>query len=394
MVSEQRLRLLVVASTFPARIGDGTPAFVLELAQYEAQYFDTMIVVPRVPGAVRSEDIGGVRVERFPYFFRRWETLAHGAIIENIRAQPWLTVEVPPLFVAEAIAVRRAVRRFRPHVMHLHWVVPQGIVGTLAAPHVPTILSTLGGDVYALNGPLWRRLKSRAIRQADAVTTMSSEMRDRLLDLGADPARTHVLPMGVDLGAVRRADASPVSGRIVFAGRLVEKKGVPVLFDALRRLDADVPWSLQVIGDGPLRAALEAAADGLPVQFAGQLRRADFARALAQAEIVVLPSVQASTGDQEGLPVTLLEAMGAGRAVVASDLAGINDAVVHGESGILFPPGDADALREALRSLLADPRRRSELGAEAARRAEQYSLETIGSRFVDLLQAAAGRRTA
>jgi glycosyltransferase involved in cell wall biosynthesis len=390
MARERRRRLLVVTSTFPARVGDGTPEFILELARYESRHFDTMVLAPRVPGAVRTEDLDGVHVERFPYFLRRWELLAHGAIIDNVRSKPWLAAEVAPLMLAESWAVRRAVARFRPDALHLHWIVPQGIVGAIAARGVPAVVSTLGGDVYALTNAAWRRAKTFALRNAYAVTTMNADMRGRLIDLGADPARTHVLPMGVDLALIdRAAGVRREPGRIVFAGRLVEKKGVPVLFDALRQLDTGSHWSLDVIGDGPLRSALEAAAAGLSVRFLGQLGRDDFARALSAAEIVVVPSVQAASGDQEGLPVTLLEAMAAGAAVVASDLPGINDAVVDGESGILFPPGDPAALARALRILLGDAERRRGLASAARQRAQRYSIEAIGEQFVALLTASA-----
>jgi glycosyltransferase involved in cell wall biosynthesis len=87
--------------------------------------------------------------------------------------------------------------------------------------------------------------------------------------------------------------------------------------------------------------------------------------------------------------VTLLEAMAAGAAVVASDLPGINDAVVDGESGILFPPGDPAALARALRILLGDAERRRGLASAARQRAQRYSIEAIGEQFVALLTASA-----
>ena len=155
------------------------------------------------------------------------------------------------------------------------------------------------------------------VRQASAATAVNSDMAERLRRLGNPPSGVHVLPMGVDARLIRSASAGvePVAGRIMFAGRLVEKKGVQVLLEALARLPRELAWSLDVVGDGPMRATLEARATelGLPVTFHGQLPQRDLAARWGLCTIAVLPSVEASTGDRDGLPVTLLEAMAVGK---------------------------------------------------------------------------------
>ena len=398
-----RPRLLVLASTFPATADDGTPAFVRDLAAHEATEFDTVVLVPRVPGAPRTESGGAIVVERFRYFPRRWEDLADGAILENLRRRRSRWLQVVPFLVAEAFALRRAVRRHRPDVLHVHWIVPQGIAALLAARSVPWLVTTLGGDVYALKDPVSRRLKRAVLRRAGAVTAMNTDMTARLVAQGAPAGATYVLPMGADVETVRAAGAGVerVPGRILFVGRLVEKKGLAVLLRALRsvtvppgQLPGAPGWSLEVVGDGPLRAELERAAEGLPVTFLGALSRTELAKAYARSEVVAVPSVTAASGDQDGLPVALLEAMAAGCAVVGSRIAGIDAAVVDGESGVLVPPGDEAALAAALTALLADPDRRAKLGAAARTRADDFSVASIGERYCTLLRevAAQGHR--
>jgi glycosyltransferase involved in cell wall biosynthesis len=217
-------------------------------------------------------------------------------------------------------------------------------------------------------------------------------MTARLVAQGAPARATHVLPMGADVAAVRAAGAGVERepGRVLFAGRLVEKKGLAVLLAALRTVQAP-GWSLEVVGDGPLRAELETAAAGLPVTFRGALPRAELARSYARSEVVVVPSVAAASGDQDGLPVALLEAMAAGCAVVGSRIAGIDAAVLDGDSGLLVPPGDAGALAAALDLLLSDPHRRAKLGAAAAARSEEFSVTAVGARYRALLHAVAAR---
>ena len=405
---QRRPRLLVLASTFPADVGDGTPAFVADLARVEATAFDTVVLAPLVPGGRRQEVREGYEVRRYRFFPRRWEDLADGAILENLRARPSRWLQVPTFFLAGALAVRRAVRDTAPDVVHVHWIIPQGLMALLAARRVPWLVTTLGGDLYALTSGPARFLKRQVLRRAGAVTVMNQEMQRVVVDLGVPEAKVRVLPMGVELGRIHRPeDAAPrVSGRVVFVGRLVEKKGVTVLLDALRDLPAGTDWSLDLIGDGPLRGELEAQAAPLGdrVTFHGQLGAGDLGRRLAGAAVAVFPSVRARSGDQDGLPVALLEAMAAGTPIVASDLPGLSDAVAgssalpdataDGPAGGLVEPGDAAALTAALARLLGDGALREGMARAAVQRAAAYSMDAIGARYVELLQGALPTGTA
>jgi glycosyltransferase involved in cell wall biosynthesis len=284
------------------------------------------------------------------------------------------------------LAIRREVRRTKPDVIHVHWLIPQGLAALIAAPNVPKLVTTPGGDVYGLRDGVSRRLIRAVLKNADAVTTMNTDMHDRLVELGADPASTVVLPMGADVAAIRplAVAAKRRTARILFVGRMVEKKGLSVLFAALRLLD-ETRYELRVVGDGPLRAQLTGVSSGLSATFVGALGREALAAEYGAASIAVFPSVAAASGDQDGLPVALLEAMSVGCAVVASDLPGLRDAVVDGVSGLLTPPGSASELAAALRRLLGDPQLCDQLGRAAAVRAESFSVDAIGGRYVALL---------
>lgn len=387
----RRLRLMVVASTFPGHEDDGTPAFVRDLSSRLSEAFETTVLVPRVPGSQRSEVIGNLRVERFPYFPRRWEDLAHGAILENLRERPLRWLQVPPFLLSEALHLRRLLRRHRPDVLHVHWIVPQGLTALVVARSVPWVVTTHGGDVYALNDPISRRLKRAVLRRARAVTTVNVDMRERLIEAGSDPATTYVQVLGADMETIRSAASAEteVPGRLLFVGRLVEKKGVAVLLDALRMLPTDLDWTLEIIGDGPLRSSLEAQAQGLPVTFSGAASREQLARAYGRSTAVVVPSVPAASGDQDGLPTVVLEAMGAGRPIVASALPGIDEAIEDGVTGLLAAPNDPASLARALTQVLTDAELRARLGQAARLRSDDFTLEACAKRFVDILSTAA-----
>jgi colanic acid/amylovoran biosynthesis glycosyltransferase len=385
-------KLLVLASTYPAHTGDGTPQFVRDLATVEALRYKTTVLVPAVPGGARREVDGLLEVHRFRYFPRRWEDLADGAILENLRSRKSRLAQVLPLFVAEVLAIRREVAALRPDVIHVHWLVPQGLAALVAAPRVPKLVTSHGGDVYGLRDRVSRALFRAVLKNADAVTTMNTDMLGRLVELGADPATTVVLSMGADAATIKplAAAARRRAGRILFVGRLVDKKGVSVLLEALGLLDGR-GYDLRVVGDGPLRAQLNGESAGLPVTFLGVLGREALAAEFGAAAIAVFPSVPAASGDQDGLPVALLEAMTAGCAVIASDLPGLRDALRDGESGFLTASGSAQELATALGRLLGDPALRDQLGRAASTRAQDFSVEAIGGRYVALLDQVRAR---
>ena len=244
-----------------------------------------------------------------------------------------------------------------------------------------------------------RALKRSVLRHASAVTVMNEDMRARAIALGSDPDATHVLPMGAqvaqfaDAAVGRAGSAADGPIRLLAVGRLVEKKGFHVLLKALAAIGGD-GWHLTVVGDGPHRAKLERAAEGLPVSFAGQLTRDQLTRADAEAEVAVFPSVRAASGDQDGLPVALLEAMASGCAVVVSDLPGLAEAVEPEVSSIVVPTGDVEALTAALTRLIGDRRLAAELGSAAAIRAQRFDVAAVADAYAELLGEAASRGTA
>ena len=406
-------KLLVLASTFPGTPGDGTPAFVLDLALQQARTFDVTVLTPMVPGAAKSETLYSkdgslqIQVQRFRYWFKATEDLAAGAILDNLKARKSRFLQVPFLLHGLFWGTRKFVRQQQPAAIHAHWVIPQGILATLAAPKVPLLVTTHGGDIYALNHPVMLRLKRFVFGRAAAITTVNSQMKAQLVSWGQPEKKISLLPMGVDtqsVGAI--ADlASKVPAQLLVVGRLVEKKGIEYLFDAMRLLQGKGMFlpdgsfgTLQVIGDGPIRAELQKRATGLPVKFLGQRGRDEVLQAIARSEVMVIPSVTAANGDQEGLPVTLLEG-GAGKiCVVASALPGIDEVIETGVSGILVPQRDSQALADSLDRVMHDAGLRQRLAEGIAKSVERFDITTIGDGYnkvlLDLLSSSNQRRNA
>jgi glycosyltransferase involved in cell wall biosynthesis len=237
-------------------------------------------------------------------------------------------------------------------------------------------VSLHGSDVFVAERlRLARILAQRAFAAAGAVTACSSDLQRRALLLGASPKRTRVVPYGVDVGAFApdpghgasiraRLGVAEDSFLILGFGRLVEKKGFRYLIEAAALTDGA---RVVIAGEGDLRAELEALArdTGAPVTFCGALPREAMAAAIAAADVAVVPSVVDRAGNVDGLPNALLEALAAGRPIVASRVAGIPDVIEHDRNGLLVPEKDPAALAEALRRLVRENATRERLASAA-----------------------------
>ncbi len=396
--------LLVLTSTYPRRADDTDPGFVHELCRRLAlRGFAVTVLAPRAPGLAREEWMDGVRVLRYAYFLNRFETLAYdGGIVPRIRARPWRLLLVPALLAGLVSATRRQLRGDRFAAIHAHWVVPQGLAAVAARRGSrPPILCTMhGGDLFALRSAFMARIRRYCLARCDAVTVVSRFMQQVVEDSGdAPPGGVAVRPMGVDLREdfTLGDEAERADDRVLFVGRLVEKKGVAHLVEAVALLSREaVPVHLDIVADGPLRPHLEALARRLEVEervrFLGALPHRELPSLLRRATLAVVPSVVDRSGDQEGLGLVTIEAMGCGCPVVASDLPAIRDAVEHEATGLLVPPGDPPALAAAMRRLLADPALRACL-ASAAREAalERFDWSAVADGYAEILRRLADR---
>ncbi len=358
-------RILVLTTTFPGRPNDGTPRFVADLAYALADEFDIVVLTPHIPGIAGRETDRGVEIHRFRYGPERFETLADGAILANLEANPLRLLQLPLLTASMWWHTFRLLRSFRPDAVHAHWSVPTGLIASLFPSSIrrPVLITSHGVDLHALQRQPLEFVRKLALRRAAAVTTVSDELAARVFDISG-LRDVPVIPMGAtldDLDAVEQTERRP--NEVLYVGRLADKKGVEVLLEALTLLPK---MSATIIGDGPLRSSLVTLAETLGVQdrarFLGQQQRDDVMTAMDTATVLAIPSVTAPNGDREGTPVVLAEAIAHKIPIVASRLGGLGEQL-DDETGWLVPEGDALALAEALGRAVDEPN-------EAARRAK------------------------
>jgi len=257
-------------------------------------------------------------------------------------------------------------RRWRPRIAHTHGSLAGRVAAALAGAR---IVYTKHGLAAAEEASVQVRrpgslLKRMAVTlMADRIVAVSEAVKAALVAAGADPARIRVIPGGVETAAFA-AVPPPVPGVVGALGRLEWEKGFDVLLEAMTSLPADV--RLLLGGEGQQRAALAAQVERLGLQSRVRLTGfvSDVPAFLGQTGIFVLPS------RSEGLGLVLLEAMAAGRPVVATRVGGIPEVVVDGETGLLVPPDDPSALAAAVLRLLRDPDLALRMGEAGRRRVE------------------------
>ena len=293
-------------------------------------------------------------VGRHPYRF----VYAPVALLRVLSAQPnVIDVHEEPASLAAA------------EVLALRWIA--------RATAVPLVFYS-AQNIVKRYPPPFRWLERRFLRRASAAYVCNEEAVDVLRRKGFT-GLIEVIPLGIDRHLFDDATPTPPTPgyALGYVGRLESHKGVDVLLDALSRVPAA---TLEIVGDGPQRAELEARAAALQlddrVRFVGALGRDAIADVYRRVHVVVVPSLTTPAWKEQFGRVAA-EAMSVGTPVIASDSGSLPEVV--GPGGLLVPPGDAVALADALREL-ADPARRGELGEKARAWATQFAWESVGAK--------------
>jgi len=397
MRTDSRPPLLIITSTFPRWQDDHEPPFVYELARRLTDRFAVTVLAPHAPGATRREQMDGVDVRRFRYAPDRFEKLAYeGGIPTRLRQHPWLTLLVPVFVMIQLVAAYDLVRQLRPVSVHAHWLITGGLIATLIKrfSSIPfrLLVTAHGGDVYGLRHPLALRIKRWVLANADHTTVVSEALAREIDDLGADPGKVTIQAMGTDLRDLFVPHDPPAGPpTLVYAGRLVKKKGVDTLLRAGALVHRSVK-DLQIVvaGHGPEQHDLETLAGQFGIRaitrFTGPYKLHDLPQIYARANLAVFPFRAAADGDQDGLGLAIVEAMGCGVPVICSDIAALDDLLIDGSTGLRAPADDVEAFALAIQRTLRDPKA-SQQRAAAARElvATRYDWQQVTSHYAALL---------
>jgi len=297
------------------------------------------------------------------------------------------------------VGLARAIRRWRPTVIQAHGgeALAAALPGSLGGP--PVVYRRIG-DAPARIAAGWRRAAFGAgVRRCARVVAVAEAIRRQTIELFRVRAGDVVtIPNAIDTVAVRRIDRGvarrglglPQAARVsVQVGALVAEKDPVGSLEAVSIAMIGRPDVRHlVVGEGPLRPAMEARARALGIDarvlFLGE--RGDVPAVLSAADVFVFGS---PPGSMEGMPASVLEAAACGVPVIATRVGGLDEVVVPGKTGVLVPPNDHAQLSEAIGELLDDDALRAVLGAGASALADRFDIRDVSTRYLELYREVA-----
>ena len=387
--------LLVLASTYPRWRGDHEPGFVHELSRRLGERFQVIVLCPHAPGADRREWLDGVEVIRFRYAPSRLETLVNdGGIAVNLRRSKWKALLVPLFLVAQLAVLVSVLARRRVDAIHAHWIIPQGLLACVAKvltrSRAPLLVTSHGADVFALQGRLFDIARRFVLRRVNAATVVSGALLRAVTSQATGVGVVEVIPMGVDLQ--ERFTASSLVERdaslILFVGRLVEKKGVIHLIRAMSAIHRMRPGTrLEIVGFGPEELALKVVVRELGLQgavtFTGPAAPDTLPAAYRRAGVFVAPFVEAAAGDQEGLGLVVVEALGCGCPVVVGNVRAVADTLGPYFDAVAVDATDEEGLAHRIIAVIAaGPVAQQALAASVI---DRFDWRVIANRYSALL---------
>ncbi|HLF83179.1 MAG TPA: glycosyltransferase family 4 protein [Blastocatellia bacterium] len=384
--------VLLLTSSFPRSPDDETCGYIRDFARSLSVDFNVTVLAPPDRSAVQwPPDVFTLTRSRSA-LPRRLDPLQAGADLNHLTSGSPLA-KLAALVSLVCFFVHALALAVRADAVCSQWMVPTGLVGALICrllgkPHVVVEHSGALHLLARMRGG--RRIARLVVEGSDWIVTVSADLNRKLIALCPEAEnKVEVIPMGVtDSSPYPETVPTRQSNRmILFIGRLTEIKGLDVLLRAMDGLDDS---RLIVAGDGERRDELEGMSRALSVntRFVGRIGASQREQLLSTCDAVVIPSRVLADGRTEGMPVVCLEAMAAGRAVVASRVGGLAEVIVDGENGLLFERGDDQMLKEKLSLVLSDDSLRRKIAGNARRSAAAYDWARIGLRYSRIIKSA------
>ncbi|MDP3983030.1 MAG: glycosyltransferase family 4 protein [bacterium] len=391
-------KVLIITSTFPRSDTDHQVPWLGKLVQsINTSGFEVEVMVPAFKGS-RSYSYHGIKVHRFRYAPTSLEFLTHeeGAVFK-LRQKPWLYIIALSYMVFGCFEVIRLLRQTRYDVVHVQWPFPNGIFGILARyiGKCRLVLTFHGaGFILMRRVPFGKKIMHWIISCADVVIANSSFTKKQIVCIKSVPVE--IIPFASAVLTQRLELSHSDSNikrkffKILFVGRLIERKGLIYLIRAVSKLvKSGKNVKLDIVGDGPLFSSLYKKVVSLDLDenilFHREVGENQLAGYYKSCDLFILPSIVDEWGDTEGLGVVLIEAMNFGKPVIASNVGGIGDIVKDGQNGILVTQKDVESLVDAIMEIIKHPRRAKQLGGAGRNMIQKhFDWQKIIKRSIDI----------
>lgn len=389
-------RLLVLTSTYPRWESDSTPRFVESLCiELSKCNLDVFVLAPHFPNSKSHEIVNSINIYRYRYAPASLEKIAYeGGLLNNIKRRRVVNTFVLISFMlCQLLAAIRLIYKHNCREIHAHWIIPQGLIAIIIKKllfwrNIKVLITAHGGDIYGVNGKISTAIKNWVCKNCDAATVVSNAVAR---DIGY-VKHLHIRSMGVDTSSLFIPPVNPSRSNLLFVGRLVDKKGCDVLIRAFQYVLNYFPTlQLNIIGEGPEHPKLVQLCKSLGVHehvnFIGSLMQVELIKWYQGACIFIMPSVIASSGDQEGLGLVAAEAMACECPVIASDLEAIKDLIDDNHCGLLVKQGDAEKLSNAIVRLLEDQEFASKLAKNARKKVvTKFDWVSVGREYAQIIR--------
>lgn len=354
------MKVCLMTSVYALSESDRNGSFLVESTRHlKADGHEVIVFAPSYEG-LKDHSIEGVPVHRFRYFFKPYENLTHGQGAPNrIRNPIYLFVAFFYILFGMIAAVHFC-RREKFDVIHVHWPFPHGIWGWAAGKlsGTPMVLTFHGAELLLAKKFFFVNIFIKhAIKHCKGIicnSTFTAAQVSKLTD-----KTVNIIPFGVTVNIKERNQDKTGSVRnLLFAGRIIERKGLEYLIKSIPLMDDGVPVHLNIVGEGNIKEALQELTTQLNlderITFHGFVPNTQLEDMYASADLFILPAIVDDRGDTEGLGVVLVEALSYQVPVVASRIGGIPDVIIDGETGVLVQEKSSEAIANAVQQLLSD----------------------------------------
>jgi glycosyltransferase involved in cell wall biosynthesis len=383
--------ILVFSSVYPLTADGNHGAFIREaILRLQPSGTKFTVFAPAYEGC-KSHKLDGITVYRFRYCLKPFENLVRDGAPTKIQRQPLYLLVAALYIVLGTVQLLWICWKEKPDLIQVHWPFPHGLMALPASKllNIPMLFSFHGAELLLAKKFRFVATTLRWLLPfSNGITANSSFTQKLILSLANVPIS--IIPYGLTVDAkppkYRLPDEIP---RLLFVGRLDERKGLRYLLDALPLILEERQVQLRIVGKGILEEELKSQCTtmGLDavVDFLGFVSKEELSEEYASCDIFVLPAIVDSKGDTEGLGIVMIEALAHEKPVVASAVGGILDVIHSDKTGLLVPEKDPQALAQTILFLLADPERAKQMGEEGL---QDIQIRFSWSRIVPLWQAA------
>lgn len=390
------MKACILTTSFPAYEGHIQSPFIAELAKAMSKHAEVTVICPNYKvSKAKEENFGKVKVKRFSYFPKKFQTLTEGGGLANNLEKNLSSYLQMPFFIFSMFL--RLVKEIKSvDVIFAQWALA-GLVAVAVSTvyKKPVILTTRGADVnMAIKNYLYKKILTLVLSKCKFITSNNEDLINKINSLGIK--KTTVIRNGVDTEKfcprnkkeLRKKFGLPTDKKIIlFVGWLIPRKGVNYLINAIPDVvkeNKDVLFL--ILGEGPMRNELELLISelniGLFVRFVGSKKPEEVPYWLSASDILVLPSLA------EGMPNVVLEAMASEVPVVATRVSGTPELVKDGVNGYLIAPESSEEIADKLNKILAKPKAMKELGKNGRASLIEKGLtwDTSAKKYLELVK--------